>query len=253
MSSTLPSPPPSPRSSSKERPSGTTDNVALTTHLDALLELYLAHLDAYTSFQTTLSTQLSTGFLSLAAANRNAASVLGPGRRFGQDGFDGRMKALRGVRVEKITRPSVSDVEVAKEKDVDGKANTVGSQSARQPNALRNVVDGVEKTNAEKHEEDEVGLDYVSFTIEKRKPHQQDAPAKEDGDKQKKEARDPLKWYTALPPQSLRRTQAQFVSSLETVGSLAGEKLALELLEAAITDVRQQLSTPETPRDLSIK
>jgi hypothetical protein len=67
--------------------------------LTSLLTTYLLLLDTYTTQRAELSSKFSSGFLSLAHANRNAAGLLGAGRRFGVERYDEKMKAVRGVRV----------------------------------------------------------------------------------------------------------------------------------------------------------
>src|SRR2546429_5856786 len=60
--------------------------------LDSLLEAYLELLDEYTSLRTQLSKQFSEGFFALARAN-HTSNNLGSGRRYGEEGYDERMKA----------------------------------------------------------------------------------------------------------------------------------------------------------------
>ncbi|KEF51169.1 uncharacterized protein A1O9_12783 [Exophiala aquamarina CBS 119918] len=83
-----------PTSSSK---GGADGGSTLSARLDALLESYLELLDTYTTLRAQLSKDFSSGFLALAQANRT--STLGPGRRYGEEGFDGRMKALKTVQI----------------------------------------------------------------------------------------------------------------------------------------------------------
>ncbi|RMZ91270.1 hypothetical protein DV736_g1500, partial [Chaetothyriales sp. CBS 134916] len=69
--------------------------IATESQLDALLTEYLHLLDRYTLLRAQLSTHLASGFLALAHANRSAAHTLGAGRRYGEDAYDGRMRATR--------------------------------------------------------------------------------------------------------------------------------------------------------------
>ncbi|EXJ82018.1 hypothetical protein A1O1_08086 [Capronia coronata CBS 617.96] len=69
----------------------------LSDRLDTLLESYLDMLDTYTRLREQLSQDFSAGFFALAQANRN--SILGPGRRYGEEGYDKRMKALKRVHI----------------------------------------------------------------------------------------------------------------------------------------------------------
>lgn len=76
-------------------------SASLSERLDQLLASYLELLDTYTSLRTQLSKDFSSGFFALAQANRS--STLGPGRRYGEEGYDDRMKALRRVKIESGT------------------------------------------------------------------------------------------------------------------------------------------------------
>jgi hypothetical protein len=62
--------------------------------LDDLFEQYLNTVDHYQKARQELSSQLSSGFMSLAQANFS-----NKGRRYGQDYYDERMQARRMVRV----------------------------------------------------------------------------------------------------------------------------------------------------------
>src|SRR5436305_5836411 len=87
--------------------------------LDNLLETYLELLDEYTTLRTQLSKQLSDGFFSLASAN-HTSPTLGSGRRYGEEGYDERMKAHR--RIVYSTRDSEKDGNWSTTED--GKAGT---------------------------------------------------------------------------------------------------------------------------------
>lgn len=85
------------------------------SRLDTLLEIYLDRLDTYQKLRAELSKNHAAGFLSLAHANRTAN--LGSGRRYGEEGYDERMKAGERVRIsvkgegEGVAGPSQEDVE----------------------------------------------------------------------------------------------------------------------------------------------
>ncbi|EHY55929.1 hypothetical protein HRR83_006693 [Exophiala dermatitidis] len=74
------------------------DETDLSHRLDSLLESYLAFLDQYTRLREQLSKEFSSGFFALAQANRT--STLGPGRRYGEEGYDKRMKASKKVDID---------------------------------------------------------------------------------------------------------------------------------------------------------
>lgn len=95
MADSLPSPPESRSSTPDETKNTDTNTDALTARLDDLLEQYLELLDQYTTLREELSKTFSSGFFSLAQAQR--ASTLGAGRRYGEECYDERMKAQRKV------------------------------------------------------------------------------------------------------------------------------------------------------------
>jgi vacuolar-type H+-ATPase subunit D/Vma8 len=68
---------------------------ALLQRLDDLMEQYLHTLDRYQKAREALSKNLASGYLSLAQAN----FANNKGRRYGQDYYDERMQAQRGIQV----------------------------------------------------------------------------------------------------------------------------------------------------------
>ncbi|KAL3472628.1 hypothetical protein BJX99DRAFT_210871 [Aspergillus californicus] len=68
----------------------------LSKSLDAHLESYLHLLDKHQQLQSELASRLSLGFLSLAHANYTCP----PGRRYGADYYDERMKATIRVALQ---------------------------------------------------------------------------------------------------------------------------------------------------------
>ncbi|KAG9779523.1 hypothetical protein ABEF93_005412 [Exophiala dermatitidis] len=85
----------------KELDEDNNDETNLSHRLDSLLESYLVFLDEYTRLREQLSKDFSSGFFALAQANRT--STLGPGRRYGEEGYDKRMKALKKVEINPDT------------------------------------------------------------------------------------------------------------------------------------------------------
>jgi hypothetical protein len=92
----LPTPPASRQSSESPelhlKQSNETESSTKTLQLlDHSLERYLLLLDQHQKLQTNLAKELSSGFFSLAHANYTCP----PGRRYGADYYDERMKAIR--------------------------------------------------------------------------------------------------------------------------------------------------------------
>ncbi|EXJ77474.1 hypothetical protein A1O3_09700 [Capronia epimyces CBS 606.96] len=102
------------------------DDKRLSKRLDALLESYLTLLDTYTRLREQLSKGFASGFLALAQANRNSA--LGPGRRYGEEGYDKRMKALKRLQINQ-------DVGLG-DNDVVGTAKPTGTGHDRQDSKI---------------------------------------------------------------------------------------------------------------------
>ena len=273
MATTLPSPPATPPALPSTHSPSQQD---LTDHLDALLESYLTLLDTYTTLRAQLSDGFASGFLSLAHANRNAASVLGAGRRFGQDGYDERMKAIRGVRIQRVTNDKTAKLEqtqreqrATEEKQTEKRPplrelssnreqlglepqtniskenlqharrgdNQEGDpipQSSRSNNSTTTTSDDepqVHPAPAPAPADTTISPDYLSFNID-------DIPSPSTETK----PRNPLLWFTALPPPALRQTQSHFTSTItSTIPQLLTTISKMEALEKRIWDVRLQM------------
>lgn len=91
----------------------------LSDQLDTLLESYLGLLDTYTKLREQLSKDFASGFFALAQANRN--STLGPGRRYGEEGYDKRMKALKRVQIEESVGPDQARTEIINTESSEGR------------------------------------------------------------------------------------------------------------------------------------
>jgi coiled-coil domain-containing protein 115 len=228
MSSALPSPPATPPTPS------TQPNLA--AHLDDLLSSYLSLLDTYTTLRAHLSTHFSSGFLSLAHANRNAASVLGAGRRFGEDGYDERMKALRTVGIQRKggqwqgegererdqssrhTQRSSEGSESVSEEPVENAENTPPMLEPSVPPASTDTSNPMDPDLPPEFE-------HLTFTTASINASQ-----------------DPLNWFTALPPPPFRQTQSHFTSAItSTIPALLTTISAMSALEAQIWDVRREM------------
>lgn len=228
----------------------------LTLRLDALLATYLQTLDAYTTLRSQLSTHFSDGFFSLASANRNAASVLGPGRRFGEEAFDGRMKA--GCRVEmkerEVRARGLEEVGAELEAEISGReaADEKGKEEAHSVPETKMTRD----KESEAVDEEDTTTNDDTTTPYPTTPTDDDPPPypplptttfhlptpslSTDTDPKPK---NPLSWYTALPPPSLRQTQAHFTSSLPVIASLVSTIAELTALEDAVRELRQELAS----------
>lgn len=149
----------------------------MANHLDELMLSYLDTIDTYQSLRASLGSRFSAGFLALAQANFSS-----PRGRYGQDFYDERMSALRGVRVTERGygiefESRMIDVEEQKEDD---------------KKEEKEKREGKEGGNGENKEEDLK-------------------------DAKKPDPRDPIRWFGILVPPALRIAQSEFVSSVETI------------------------------------
>ena len=216
----------------------------LTDRLDDLLTQHLLLLDKYTTLRDQFSSQFSSAFLSLAAANRNAAATLGAGRRFGADGFDGRMKAGRRVAIGAKSRATNA---VSEDEDKEEEASVENGTSDVESTAVTSeeAVDGghMTPTGSSPSSKPTTGLEALNNLSLTNLPslppthHFRIHPHESTTSK----LRNPLHWYTPLPPPSLRQTQTTFAASLDIVTALINTTQQLNALDQAVRDVRLQL------------
>lgn len=258
---TIPTPPqtpPCPASSSEPEP---VPELSLQ-RLDSLLETYLELLDEHTTLRKQLSKQFSEGFFCLARANHLSGS-LGNGRRYGEEGYDERMKAQRRI---------VYSMEVSRDgEDVDntGSEDTVASQEAEkkhqvaaQPSyrvSIQKMKDARpdQTSTADSEQPNRVeGLQNSSTRDSAAAPASSSSPTqpKSSAEPQKNvksppSNRDPLNWYGILTPPPLRKAQDSFVSAVETsIPQLLGTSASMYDLECQITKLRTELRLQPGPQ-----
>ena len=196
MAESLPSPPISETSQSD-----------LVERLDELLEQYLELLDQYSTLREELSKSFSSGFFSLAQAQRSSSR--GAGRRYGEDCYDERMKGQRRVDLTGDV-----GVEVERRLEVDDERDA--------------------RSRAEQSKEDENKDDHSETVSE---------TVKSTGKKKQNPAtRDPLTWFGILAPPALKQTQRCFVEAVEkSIPALINVDSKMEDLEGEIWSVRKDL------------
>lgn len=273
MASHLPSPPsspsPIPESIAKpafEPPSQDPNDVQdpLSQHLDALLASYLELLDTYTQLRAQLSQGFSSGFLSLAQANRN--STLGPGRRYGEEGYDERMKALRTVSIEQRGSTSTSSRGTLEGTDQSGgDEDTFQGSSAEGEGPKRQSQNQLptKSTLSEpraaitKQKQDDQGTQNDPLL-----PQDPSNPNPLHGVSQPSHcytygtttsptpSKDPLKWYGILVPPSLRQCQTNFHNAVtSTIPDILTTGSAMQSLEAQIWHVRREMGILDSYED----
>ena len=249
----LPSPPQLPLPS--PAPPTTTTTTPSITHLDVLLERYLTHLDTYTVLRAQLSTQLSSGFFALARANHTSTS-----RRYGEEGYDERMKAgRRAVVRRKGTEERGTSWEQERGQMGDGIEYAVETYPAPEGTAagendhdhdsegqVQDTTPKSARTTAENQNPDD------SSKAPKAEPNQQPAsttpkPTPSETPTPKSStpvplARNPLNWYGILVPPSLRQAQTHFTAAVEgPIPALLNVSSQMAELETQIEDVRRVL------------
>lgn len=224
--------------------------------LDCLLETYLELLDEYTALRTKLSKQFSDGFYSLARANHTSAS-LGSGRRYGEEGYDERMKAARGVvySVEGSGDGSGTNSIRVEEKDCSGQAEredqpasrTGYRLSIRKTNDVANHAHTSRGISKQPHGTEELECSSTAESAVEPGPsptrtRSTASPKNKASAEPPASCRDPLNWYGILVPQPLRQAQASFVSAVESsIPQLLNTSALMGDLETQITTLRIEL------------
>ncbi|OQE37260.1 hypothetical protein PENCOP_c010G06664 [Penicillium coprophilum] len=224
--------------------------------LDTLLEKYLHLLDRQQKLHSSLAEQLSSGFFALAQANFSS-----PGRRYGPDYYDDRMKATRKIAIqterntenptndpqekEQMTTPyseyifSVKTTPNHPPEDADGDNNTKASSpiSDGHPEASKEISPA-ETASSE--------LSNTAATTPTLVENPKPAP-------KKCRSADPIHWYGILVPQSLRRAQDSFVTAIDNqVPDLASTTVEMRALEQQISQLRARLETESSSASMTV-
>ncbi|KAJ5971048.1 uncharacterized protein N7479_000966 [Penicillium vulpinum] len=220
--------------------------------LDILLEQYLQLLDRQQKLHSSLAEQLSSGFFALAQANFSSP----PGRRYGPDYYDSRMKATRKISIqfEQNAENSTNDSQDKEKKEdtaaLSGPAYTFSVKST--PTYPSEQADGSNETKASSpvlggH----IRASEETSPAETANPEPSDIAETETppiekpkpGSKKFRSA-DPIHWYGILVPQSLRRAQDCFANAIDNqVPDLASTTVEMRALEQQIIQLRAQLKT----------
>ncbi|EAS35090.3 uncharacterized protein CIMG_00444 [Coccidioides immitis RS] len=223
MSEALPTPPTSPTvSAAAEIPDP-------LQAIDDLLERYLYLLDEHQRLQREIGNCLSAGFFSITRANHSSP----PGRRYGEDYYDERMKAITRVIVthskfvssdEKLSEdttlhcvPNYFEITHEKPGDQSSKGTTVTKDSA--------------------------------LTLKDRAREGQGSEQKEQlRSSNKPISSNPLHWFGVLVPSALRDAQASFTSIVDDqIPAIANVIIEMRKVEQSVNDLRKTLSVDEEP------
>lgn len=248
-----------PDSSSAE--AGPDEDLTLSARLDALLESYLELLDTYTTLRAQLSADFSSGFLALAQANRT--SNLGPSRRYGEEGYDERMKASKLLQItckqnepqrmpQKSQTIEPTDQYQARQnvhpehkhedsigsmhKDPDNDQHNSQNRVSHNPQDQTNPASSL--TQLPSHHPTAQSFTYTMISG----PTVTEDTSEKDTSSSKSKSLDPLKWYGILIPPHLRQCQALFTTSVNsTVPELLSTVSSLATLEQDILLLRREM------------
>ncbi|KAJ5999108.1 hypothetical protein N7451_006918 [Penicillium sp. IBT 35674x] len=224
-----------------ETPGASTE---LLQSLDILLEQYLHLLDQQQELQSGLAKQLSSGFLALAHANYTCP----PGRRYGADYYDERMKATRKISVQRRLE--------------DDNESTDSTEASNTPSDEAEYQFNVEYTPSRTSEEQAETKDELQsedsksektsnidtgITTESDSPVEDSVPSKssvESKAPKKSRPSDPIYWYGILVPPSLRTAQKSFTDGIQNeVPALAAVVVKMRGLEDKINKIRTELGS----------
>ncbi|KAJ5738377.1 hypothetical protein N7493_001532 [Penicillium malachiteum] len=200
--------------------------------LDTLLERYLQLLDRQQQMQSELAKEMSSGFLSLAHANY----LCPPGRRYGADYYDERMKANQRISIREA--PENDEVEYQFLLDsitqhLPDKPTEIQLESPI-PKFPQNAGTShleLHTTGNDDLPGDDPNVSRSSLEEEKKK----ERPKKFQSD-------DPIYWYGVLVPSSLRTAQKAFAGGIRRqVPELAAVTVEMRGLEQKIRHLRTKL------------
>ncbi|OJJ43439.1 hypothetical protein ASPZODRAFT_136301 [Penicilliopsis zonata CBS 506.65] len=220
----------------------------LLESLDQALERYLELLDRHQKLQVELGKCLSSGFLSLAHANYSSP----PGRRYGVDYYDDRMKATRKISLEPtvVTSDTETFIEENRQPDTPRHAFTI-THAPREDNPATEDKetgrgDGGEKPMEPPTPTEQPGVN--SHEGEQRSVSTSGSETEAAASVKPKPARkvfrswDPITWYGILVPPSLRHAQKSFTEAVEgPVSGLAGTVVEMKEAEEKILELRKAI------------
>ncbi|KAJ5819820.1 hypothetical protein N7474_005411 [Penicillium riverlandense] len=246
--------PPASRSASEspnESQKPETASSELLQSLDTLLEKYLHLLDRQQELQSGLAKQLSSGFLALAHANYTCP----PGRRYGADYYDERMKATRkiAVRMGKHTEAESKEDSTQDSPDswncselnynfsLEGAPSPPPESSTKEKKA-----DSVAAEESEDASSSHPDTATASSTEDEHSSNSETAVPAPKSARKKFRSSDPIHWYGILTPLSLRNAQTSFTGAVETqVPGLAAVVVEMRAVEDEISQLRKKLGVED--------
>jgi coiled-coil domain-containing protein 115 len=200
------------------------------SHIDALLERYLALVHEYTQLRNRLSTLQAGVFHNIARANFAAER----GLRYGQDQYDDRMQALRTLEIRAADK---TDSDAAPSFHVFDAATRVAERG-----------EGAEPSG----DDNKPSMDETETTDS---PEAEDAKQGKENKPEKKtdsfgaktvDTRNPLRWFGVLVPQPLRNAQNLSIEAAEQViPRLVSVDAEMQRLEIEVRRARKKRSKAE--------
>ncbi|KAG2421449.1 hypothetical protein HFD88_005424 [Aspergillus terreus] len=225
----------------------------LTQTLDDLLERYLNLLDQHQRLQSQMASCLSSGFMSLAQANYACP----PGRRYGEDYYDDRMKATRRMTIQ--TRCAATNNLSAKDTDQSDKSSTfqytfkIETAKTEEPEEDPKN-DGAPSPESSDPSDDQPASEDATKPLkapdtpepsgpdEASKTGLESTTTSKSKSKTKPRSSDPLRWYGILVPPTLRSAQKSFTAAVGGhLSELASVTAEMQLAEREIAHVREEL------------
>ncbi|KAK2855687.1 hypothetical protein FQN49_004946 [Arthroderma sp. PD_2] len=178
--------------------------------IDDLLERYLDLLDEQQKLQEAIGKQFANGFFSLARANHACP----PGRRYGEDYYDERMKATKHVEITMTdsTQQSKANASLI---DISSPSFNTATIEIKQ----------------ESTEDDDKDTDAKEESSEETKTK-----------KTKTKSSNPLHWFGILVPPPFRNAQQSFASAVAgPIPTLAGVVGEMRQIERKVEGLRERL------------
>ncbi|OOF98593.1 hypothetical protein ASPCADRAFT_204353 [Aspergillus carbonarius ITEM 5010] len=225
--------------------------VDLLQSLDNLLERYLHLLDQHQKLQAELGSKLSSGYFSLAQANYTCP----PGRHYGADYYDERMKATKRVSLQLPT--DLTEERYATDTETSPEADTTDSHSKPifeietvtvQHTEDESETDDKAESDTSSAEEDQSGRtesnSRAGESLGTPEPQtDRDTDAKPKRSKKKKfRSSNPIHWYGILVPPYLRSAQKSFTEAVEgRLPQLSSVIVEMRTVEKEVERVRSEL------------
>ncbi|KAK2783276.1 hypothetical protein FQN52_000377 [Onygenales sp. PD_12] len=239
------SPTPAPATPPKElSPADKKAYTELSQDLDTLLERYLSLLDEQQRLQEDIGRHFSSGFFSLARANNSCP----PGRRYGADYYDERMKAMRKISI--TPPPPLPPAHQSSPSTMASPSFTTIPPPAPEPTPTPAPATP-KPTPTEEETEDTTPSPRSSQSPSPSPSSSSPSPSPPDTSSTSTSTtppkpRNPLTWFGILTPAPLRSAQQSFTRAVDgPIPALAGVVSEMRAVEREVGRVRGLLGIAE--------